>query len=351
MSILLPPKDQEDWLPYFCHAAATLLFEGESRASPDSSDEPAESLTASTLAAYRSAWRDFEEWALERGQLPLPASGTDVARFLVARGDLTRSTLKKRRAAIGFVHRGLQLPSPIDTPEANLLWTVLNEKKAPPSPEVGQPRPDASPAATIETAMEKGLELLRERKGESPSGRNGEGERSPFSESALDFIPFRASGPSGLTEGQRTILPEPEYELGTLRDRAILLLGATGKLKRRELLEVRVEDIKVPSPDFDPGDVSLLVGIRRASGETALDWVLGLGSGDERRYDPARAVAAWIVAADLREGPLARSFTPQGAVRDKGMSPQALNQMIKQRARQAGLPASEWSAKTLKESP
>lgn len=339
---MLPPAEsQKATLLYFSHAAAKLLFDGETR---HSTGEPAADLGESSLAAYRSAWGDFEEWQLQRGRVPLPASGRDVARFLVARGDLSRSTLKKRRAAIGFVHRGLRLPSPTETPQVDLTWEVLNEKKKSSTTAVGEPSRDED----ADAVLERSIGLLRERQAHTSKGEEkGKGER-PFTEDALRFIPFETPKPGALTERQRKIIPQPKYDLGALRDRAILLLGATAKLKRRELVDVRVEDVLVTGAESGL-DVDLLIGIRRASGEAIYDRALGLWVQRELRFDTARAVAAWIVGASLREGPLARSFTPQGTVRDKGMSSQALNDLIKRRARQAGLPASEWSAKTLKE--
>ena len=340
---MLPPaEERRAQMLYFCHAAATLLFNGETRRS---TGEPAEDLGKSSLAAYRSAWKDFEEWKFERGEAPLPASSTDVARFLVARSDLARSTLKKRRAAISFVHRGLQFHSPTESPAAQLTWEILNEKKEAEGAAVGEPATSEEP----EMVLNKGLRLLRDRQ-EDKSDRAERAEEPVFSEEALRYVGHETWDVRDLTADQRAVVPEPAFELGVLRDRALLLLGATAKLKRRELVSVRAEDLLVPKEGLsEGGEGVLLVGIRRPEG--GFDRALELCGSNDLRYDAPRAVAAWAVAADLRSGPLARSFTPQGEVREKGMSAQGLNQMIKRRARQAGLPAGDWSARRLKESP
>lgn len=339
----------ERYSPEVCREAVQLLFEGEI---PGAS---ARNLSRSTRYAYRSAWRDFARWQDERRAGALPASGAEVARFLVDRAELSRSALKKRRSAVRFVHRGLGLPDPTARPEVTLVWKVLgrDRKKPPGGDQTGNPSHTSEESGpSPEEVQTRSLIRLRERANEGWPGQTREEESSereppdsPLTEGALKHVPLEDWGPEDLTEGQRKIVPEPSGNLKTLRDRALLLLGATAKLRRRELVGVRAEDVRI-GPEPTNG---LLVGVRR--GKKHLDRVLKLRAAEEPRFDAPGAVAAWLLEAELQAGPLARSLTPQGKPREEGISPQGLNQMIKQRARDAGLEPGNWSARTLRERP
>jgi hypothetical protein len=116
-------------------------------------------------------------------------------------------------------------------------------------------------------------------------------------------------------------------------------------LSRNALLGVGLKDLHPPK---EPGDSTNIV-IYNPTGDPA--YVLELETEEDLRYCPNRAVAAWILAADLTEGPLFRPFTPHGGVQEGRIRPQTLNQIWGRRAEAAGLDRSAWSTTSLRGQP
>ena len=84
---------------------------------------------------YRSAVRAWCTWCDQHGVPPLPAASRDVAAFLAAGRDRGQAgnTLKLRAAAIRFLHRAAGLPSPTDTAEVS--ETMAGIRRDAPNPQ------------------------------------------------------------------------------------------------------------------------------------------------------------------------------------------------------------------------
>src|SRR5258708_435100 len=63
--------------------------------------------SSSTRRAYQSDWAHFSAWCEAAGEIPLPASGIGVARYLshLADGAYKVSTIERRVAAIRSAHK------------------------------------------------------------------------------------------------------------------------------------------------------------------------------------------------------------------------------------------------------
>jgi site-specific recombinase XerD len=79
------------------------------------SDFAKASKAQSTINAYGSDFRIFESWCRGRGLTALPASCEAVVAFLAAQAAAGKraSTLQRRLAAIGYMHKIANVPSPI----------------------------------------------------------------------------------------------------------------------------------------------------------------------------------------------------------------------------------------------
>lgn len=139
-----------------------------------------------TRAAYRSAVRAWCSWCDRHGVPALPGSSGDVTAFLAAERDRGHAgnTLKLRAAAIRFLHRAAGLPSP--TTAAEVSETMAGIRR-------DAPNPVKKRAAT--------LAVLRE-----------------------------------------LLSPIPD-DLRGLRDRALLLVGFAGALRRSELAAIATGDL------------------------------------------------------------------------------------------------------------
>ena len=122
-----------------------------------------------------------------------------------------------------------------------------------------------------------------------------------------------------------------------VRDRALLLLAWSGGGRRRsEVVDLQVGDL------------------RRLRDDT---WTYALGrtkthaAGPRRekplRGDAAHAVAAWLDAAKLTEGPLFRRLFRHGTVGPRGLSSDQVARIVQRRAGLAGLPG-DWAAHSLR---
>ena len=92
-------------------------------------------------------------------------------------------------------------------------------------------------------------------------------------------------------------------DLVGLRDRALLLLGFAGALRRSELCAIEVEHIT-----WKPRSFELLIPRSKtdADGEGAR---LGIPRGKAEVTCPVRALQAWLKAAGIERGPVFRAIT------------------------------------------
>jgi integrase len=198
-----------------------------------------------TLAAYQSDWVDFEAFCRRAGQGSLPARPETVALYLTHLVDDRKrktSTLARRLAAISQVHQVAGLPTPTGE---SVVRSVL----------AGIRRVHGS-EQTAKTALSP--ELLRK-----------------------------------LVAG----LPDT---LRGRRDRALLLVGFAGALRRSELVALVVRDVA-----FEAEGMVLTIRRSKTDPEAAGQFV-GIPYGEQPETCPVRALQAWLAAARIPEGAVFR---------------------------------------------
>jgi integrase len=124
------------------------------------------------------------------------------------------------------------------------------------------------------------------------------------------------------------------------RDRALLLLGFAGALRRSELVALDVADLEETAEGF-------IVRITRSKTdqEGAGDFVsIPLGS----KLLPVKAVKDWLAASGITEGPLFRPIRKGGMAEAERLSDRAVANIIKERAEAVGLDASAFSGHSLR---
>src|SRR6185295_15351853 len=242
------------------------------------------SKSAATRRAYQTDAADFVGWCQRHGLEPLPSTVDTVAAYLayLARSGLRASTITRRCAGIRYMHRMAGLESPTSSEAIKAVLAGIRRS-------IGTAATRKAPA-TAETV--------------------------------------------------RTILAEMPADLRGLRDRALLLLGFAGALRRSELVALDVEDLEETAE-------GLLVRIRRSKTdqEGAGDFVsIPHGS----RLRPVAGVRAWLEAAGITEGPLFRSIKKGGSVTLERLSDRSVAKVIKQRAEAAGFDPSVFSGHSLR---
>lgn len=253
-----------------------------------------------TRRAYRAAVRAWCAWCAWHDLPPLPASGQDVAAFLAGeRGrKLSPETLKLRRAAIRYLHRAAGCSVPTDD-------VCVSETMA-------------------------GITREASRKGLVP--------RKKVAATATIL---------------RRLLAPIAGDVRGLRDRAILLVGFAGALRRSELAAIRFEHL-------EKTDRGIRLTLPQTKGDQTDAVTVPLPYGDTELC-PVHALEQWLGAAGLTEGPVFRRiWLPPGpkAATDEppplprigtaAISPQTVAQIVQARAMAAGFGRRDLGGHSLK---
>lgn len=286
-----------------------------------------EALSENTRRAYKSAWKDFLLFCENKGFQPLPAAPGTVALYLsfLARkidhetGEITKEglsvpTLEQRLSAIKHFHKEGGYESPTSTRAVKKVMAGIRRRQRHRSEE-------AKPLMTYHIkrmveALSKKAEIYAAKKRDRAKTSSG-GE---------------------LTEGERRYL-----RLLETRNRALLLVGFAGALRRSEIASLRFEDLSK-----EPG-LGLTLDIRQSKtdqeGEGDLIYLRRL----ESEYDPVRALDAWREASGLNQGAVFRPVTRGGNVQEKPITGRTANNVVQEAVRLAELSdPKEYSAHSLR---
>jgi site-specific recombinase XerD len=238
---------------------------------------------ASTRKAYGTDFRLFREWCEERGVTALPSAPETVASYLAAQASGSKaSTLGRRVAAIRYAHKlaGLSLPT------------------------------DAEAIKATMRGIRRTYGGARVRKAPAVAGK------------VLGMV---ASAPD---------------KLAGLRDRALLLIGFGGALRRSELVALDVADIA----EIQMG---LLVTIRGSKTDQERAGVtIAIAKGDVAC--PAKALREWLSAAGIEAGPIFRPIDKAGTVRTSRLTCRSVANIVKAYAARAGLDPALFSGHSLR---
>jgi integrase len=237
-------------------------------------------LAPETQRAYAADWQHFCQWCRDHGCEPLPAEPAAVAAYLASlASSYSRAALERRLAAIGHQYRLRDLDWSAGHPAIRTTLRGIFRKHG------SRPRQ----AAALTSAE------LRKLVAVCPGDRTG------------------------------------------LRDRALLLLGFAGALRRSELVGIDREHLR-----FTESGLRLLLPQSKTDPE-GKGQELGLSRGKRRETCPVRALETWLAASDCRYGPVFRKVDRWGNIEHRRLGSDAVRAILLRRAAQAGLkvPASE----------
>lgn len=237
-----------------------------------------------TLRAYHSDWRKFCDWARCHGRETLPAEPVTICLYLQdLAGAAKASTIARSLASIGHIHRSAAWPSPTDNPCVRALWAEIRGR---------------APILADPAAEPIDVSLLRR---------------------MLERLPGGLSG---------------------LRDRALLLVGFSGALRRSQLVAIDLDHLVA-----EPG--GLVITPARDQPEGILNRL-----SIPRRSDPAlcpvRAVDVWCNEAELSTGPLFRAVDRHGRVGAGRLSAAGASRIVQRAVARAGIDARGFSAESLR---
>nr|WP_240903329.1 tyrosine-type recombinase/integrase [Caulobacter sp. 602-2] len=132
----------------------------------------------------------------------------------------------------------------------------------------------------------------------------------------------------------RLLVETCEETLAGKRDKALLLIGFAGALRRSDLATLQVADIS----KTDGGLTILIKGVP-ASHQVATNRI---DVGRHPATCPVRALENWLKAAVITEGPLFRKVVRGGHVQAHPLSAGGVWQIVKKRCQAAGLESGDF---------
>lgn len=131
-------------------------------------------------------------------------------------------------------------------------------------------------------------------------------------------------------------------DLGTLRDRALVLLGFFGAFRRSELAALDMADVTFSSE-------GVTITLRRSkTDQEGKGRTIGICHQARPDACPVRALQAWIQAAQITEGPIFRKVTKSGKVASEALTGAGVAFILKAQAAALGLDADTISGHSLR---
>ena len=241
-----------------------------------------------TVRAYQADWRDFSAFCQREKHVNLPASPETVALYLTWLIDVQKrktATLTRRLAAISQAHQTTGLPTP--TQDLTVRAVLAGIRRTHGSQTIAK-----SPLVPV---------LLKR---------------------LLDQIPDTPIGQ---------------------RNRALLLLGFAGGLRRSELVAIEYRDLESTSS-------GLLITIRHSKGDPeGRGQTIGIPFGRHPQTCPVRALRTWLDIAGIDTGPVFRSTAPwTGQILPRALEAKRVATLIQQLAGQAGLDPTQFGGHSLR---
>jgi site-specific recombinase XerD len=242
---------------------------------------------ASTLRAYASDWRDFGSWCQARGVPVLPALPQTVALYLTSMADknIKPATMQRRLAAISKAHSAAGYDSPASMRHAAVseVWKGIKRSKG-----------------TAQTV------------------------KAPI-----------------VTDNLRKMVATLPSTLAGARDRALLLVGFAGAFRRSELVALNVADVQeVPE--------GLAITLRRSkTDQEGSGRKVAIPYGGTLETCPVRSLKAWIVFAEIQDGPLFRSINRHGQIRNR-LTDKSVALIVKKYTGAAALDSRQFSGHSLR---
>ena len=223
---------------------------------------------ANTIRSYRADFKIFEVWCGQKKRSPLPATSETVAQFVFAQSEsFAPATVSRRRASIAKIHKLLKFENPVGSEDVNLATRTMYRQR----------------------------------------GR-------------------RQDQALGLTAPLKQKLIEAGADdLRGLRDRALIATGYDTLCRRAELVQLRIDDLKIRA------DGSGTILVRKSKADQ-----LGRGRLAYLSIEVVDHLQRWIAAAGLEHGPIFRGIHgPQ--VHSGTLHSSRVAVILKARAKRAGL--------------
>ncbi len=248
------------------------------------------SRSPATRRAYDTKWRAFTTWCESHAAIALPADPDVVALYLTHLApDRSVSTLNQILAAIGDAHRRVQLDPP-SSGRLSDVWAGIRRSRL-----------------------------------DQPDRR-----------SAL------------VTAELRKVVQRLPATMAGARDRAILLIGFSGALRRSELVALDLEGSKSAASRciFVAGGLHLHLAKSKTDQE-GHGHLVAIPKG-KTKLCPVAALSAWLELSQISSGPIFREVDRHGRVGETRLTDRAVADIVKRAVLRAGFDPVRFSGHSLR---
>lgn len=240
-----------------------------------------------TIRAYSSDWRDFSEWCASFGVAPLPATAETVANYIASLAErLHPFTISRHLTAIKQMHNSAGFAA-------------------------------QNPASDFTVSQ-----IMRSIKRKHGTAQHGKAAITvPILRQMLSFI------------GDRMV---------DARNRALLLIGFSGALRRSELVSIKTEDIT-----RHPSGITILIPKSKAD-QNGHGQRIAIEYGNDPATCPIKALDSWVTRAKIKNGFIFRAVTKWGTVKDNPMNDRTVALIIKHFVALAGYDPRQFSGHSLR---
>jgi site-specific recombinase XerD len=245
----------------------------------------ANSKSDNTKHAYRTDWKQFSEWCEKNGLHDLPAEPETIVYYITFLGKVFKaSSIQRKMTAISQRHETAGYQSPTKTALVKGVWAGIQR--------------------TI--------------------GVEQEGKDALW-----------------LHELRQIIDAIPQDKVIGVRNRALLIIGWTGALRRSELVSLHIEDVSITRE-------GLILHLNRSKDDQkGKGQDVALPYGSNPLTCPVRSLEDWLAASGISEGPLFRRIDRHGNIME-GLTPQSVRLIVKSCCEKVGLDPDRYGAHSLR---
>lgn len=245
------------------------------------------SRATSTWRAYGSDWRIFTAWCQTMDLAALPAAPATVAMFLAAEAKrgTAPSTLNRRLSAIRLMHLGARVVSPHAAVEIQEVMRGIRRLST---------RGVVKKEAAVDEQIKKMVDTC------DPATYQG------------------------------------------VRDRALLLMGFAGAMRRSELVALDVAHLKLSDEGF------VVTIAKSKTDQERKGQQIAILRAPDSPYCPVQAVRDWMALAAIEQNALFRRVTKGNKLTADRLTDQSVARIIKKLAASAGLMASQYAGHSLR---
>lgn len=245
----------------------------------------ANSKAENTKRAYRNDWTQFSEWCKKNGLQELPADPETLVYYITFLGKtLKASSIKRKMTAISQRHETAGYLSPTKTPLVKGVWDGIQRK-------IG--------------IKEEGKDTL------------------------------------WLNDLRQVIQAIPQNTLIGIRNRALLVLGWAGALRRSELVSLDLKDVSKTR------DGLILHLNRSKTDQKGEGQDVALPFGSNPLTCPVRSLEDWLTVSGISEGPLFRRIDRHGNILGR-LTPQSVRLVVRKSCEAIGMDSERYGAHSLR---